>query len=78
MFYLAAEKYGIAAGGVDIFPAARQMTVAKFVANRFSVPAMQIEISDRLRMPWRREGEFRRLIEFFLEFIEKVILEKAV
>jgi len=78
MFYLAAEEHGIAAGGVDIFPAARQMTVAKFVANRFSVPAIQIEISDRLRMPWRREKEFRSLIGFFLEFIGKVISEKAV
>ena len=78
MFYQTAEKHGIAAGGADIFPAARQMTVAKFAANRFSVPAIQIEISDRFRMPWRREEEFRRLIGFFLEFIEKVILEEAV
>ena len=72
-FYLTAEKHGIAAGGADIFPAARQMTVAKFAANRFSVPAIQIEISDRLRMPWRREKEFRRLIGFLLGFVEKVI-----
>ena len=78
MFYQTAEKHRIAAGGADIFPAARQMTVAKFAANRFSVPAIQIEISDRFRMPWRREKEFRRLIGFFLEFIEKVILEEAV
>ncbi len=75
-FYLSAKEHGIAAGSADIFPAARQMTVAKFVANRFSVPAIQIEISDRLRMPWRREEEFRRLIGFFLEFIEKIISEK--
>ena len=72
-FYLTAEEHGIAAGGAGIFPAARQMTVAKFVANRFSVPAIQIEISDRLRMPWRREKEFRRLIGFLLGFVEKVI-----
>ena len=77
MFYLAAEEHGIAAGGAYIFPAARQMTVAKFAANRFSVPAIQIEISDRLRMPWRREEEFRRLIGFFLGFIKKVISEKT-
>ena len=75
-FYLSAKEHGIAAGSADIFPAARQMTVAKFAANRFSVPAIQIEISDRLRMPWRREEEFRRLIGFFLEFIEKTISEK--
>ena len=72
-FYLTAEEHGIAAGGAGIFPAARQMTVAKFVANRFSVPAIQIEISDRLRMPWRREKEFRRLLGFLLGFVEKVI-----
>ena len=76
-FYLTAEEHGIVAGGADIFPGARQMTVAKFAANRFSVPAIQIEISDRLRMPWRREKEFRRLIEFLLGFIEKVISEKT-
>ena len=75
-FYLCAEKYGISAGSADIFPAARQMTVAKFAAKRFSVPAIQIEISDRFRMPWRREEEFRRLIEFFLEFIRKAVPEK--
>ena len=74
-FYLAAKQHGIAAGSADIFPAARQMTVAKFAANRFSVPAIQVEISDRLRMPWRREDEFRRLIGFLLGFVEKVIPE---
>ena len=72
-FYLTAEEHGIAAGSAGIFPAARQMTVAKFAANRFLVPAIQIEISDRLRMPWRREKEFRRLLGFLLGFLEKVI-----
>ncbi len=76
-FYLIAEEHGIATGSTDIFPAARQMTVAKFAANRFSVPAIQVEISDRLRMPWRRENEFRHLIGFLLGFVEKVILERA-
>lgn len=76
-FYLAAQEHGIEAGGADVFPAARQMTVAKFAANRFSVPAIQIEISDRLRMPWRREKEFRLLIGFLLGFVEKVISEKT-
>ena len=76
-FYLVAEEHGITTGSVDIFPAARQMTVAKFAANRFSVPAIQIEISDRLRMPWRRKDEFRRLIEFLLGFVEKVISERV-
>ncbi|MCY3826346.1 MAG: gamma-glutamylcyclotransferase [Candidatus Dadabacteria bacterium] len=75
-FYLVAEEYGITAGSADIFPAARQMTVAKFAAKRFSVPAIQVEISDRFRMPWRREDEFRRLIGFLLRFVEKVISEK--
>ena len=76
-FYLTAEEHGIAAGSAGIFPAARQMTVAKFAANRFLVPAIQIEISDRLRMPWRREKEFRRLLGFLLGFLEKVISEKV-
>ena len=78
VFYQAAEEHGIAAGGADIFPATRQMTVAKFAANRFSVPAIQIEISDRLRMPWRREEEFRRLIGFLLGFVRKVIPEEKI
>ena len=76
-FYLAAGEHGIAAGGADVFPAARQMTVAKFAANRFSVPAIQVEISDRLRMPWRREEEFRRLIGFLLGFVEKAVPGKT-
>ena len=76
-FYMSAREHEIAAGGTDIFPATRQKTVAKFAANRFSVPAIQIEISDRLRMPWRREKEFRRLIRFFLGFVEGAILKKA-
>ncbi len=75
-FYLVAEEHGITAGSADIFPAARQMTVAKFAAKRFSVPAIQVEISDRFRMPWRRKDEFRRLIGFLLGFVEKVIPEK--
>ena len=74
-FYMSAREHGIAAGSADIFPAARQMTVAKFAANRFSVPAIQIEISDRLRMPWRREEEFRRLIGFLLGFVERATSE---
>ena len=63
--------------GLIYSPRQRQMTVAKFAAKRFSVPAIQVEISDRMRMPWRREEEFRRLIGFLLGFIEKVISEKT-
>ncbi|MCY4262262.1 MAG: gamma-glutamylcyclotransferase [Candidatus Dadabacteria bacterium] len=75
-FYLCAKRYGISAGSAEIFPATMQMTVAKFAAKRFSVPAIQIEISDRLRMPWRREEEFRQLIGFLLEFISELVPEK--
>ena len=75
-FILSPRNMESPAGSADIFPAARQMTVAKFAAKRFSVPAIQVEISDRFRMPWRRKDEFRRLIGFLLGFVEKVIPEK--
>ncbi len=77
MFYSTAEKYKIPTGSSDIFSAARQNTVSKFVAKRFSVPAIQIEISDRLRMPRRREGEFRNLVGFLLEFVGKMVSKKT-
>ena len=77
-FYSCAEKRGIRAGSPDVFPAARQMTVAKFSAAKLSVPAVQVEISDRMRMPKVREGEFRNLVGFLLDFIEKACGEKIL
>ena len=71
MFYVSAKEHGIVAGNPGVFPAARQMTVAKFAATQFSVPAIQIEISDRLRMPQTREEEFRKLLKFLPGFIGK-------
>ena len=77
-FYSCAEKRGIPAGSPDVFPAARQMTVAKFAARRFSVPAIQVEISDRLRMPKVREEEFRNLVGFLLEFVGNACGERIL
>ena len=54
------------------------MTVAKFAARRFSVPAIQVEISDRLRMPKVREEEFRNLVGFLLEFVGKTCGERIL
>lgn len=72
MFYASAKEHGIVAGASGVFSAARQMTVAKFAAVRFSVPAIQIEMSDRLRMPETREKEFRKVLDFLPAFIGKV------
>lgn len=77
-FYASAEKRGIRAGGPDVFPAARQMTVAKFAARRFSVPAVQVEISDRMRMPKVREERFRNLVGFLLDFIGNACGERVL
>lgn len=63
---------GITLGPEDIFPAARQMTVTRYAANKLGVPAMQLEISQSLRQPESAPADFLRLVNFLRDFIERL------
>lgn len=66
-----AESNNLILGGLDVFPASRQMTVTKFVSRNLGIPAMQIEINERLRHPETDPLLFKRLVKFLSEFIRK-------
>jgi len=73
-FYLAklyetALREKILIGSLDIFPAAKQMTVAKFAATKLGVPAMQVEINRRLRLPEDNPTQFEKLVDFLSSYI---------
>jgi len=71
-FENAADACGIKIGGLDVFPAARQMTVTKFAARSLGIPAVQLEINRSLRRPESDPARFERLVEFLRNFIESV------
>jgi gamma-glutamylcyclotransferase (GGCT)/AIG2-like uncharacterized protein YtfP len=73
-FYLyklqeSAESNGLILGGLYHFPASVQMTVTKFVSRNLGIPAMQIEISERLRQPEINPSEFEKLVKCLTEYI---------
>lgn len=62
-------------GGLEVFPASKQMTVAKFVARNFSVPSMQLEINRALRQPETNPGDFNKLLDLlcgYVSFLESI------
>lgn len=67
-----AELNGISIGGLDVFPAAKQMTVTKYAARVLGIPSVQIEINRRLREPEKAPQEFIKLIKFLRDYIEKL------
>ena len=67
-----AELNQISLGGLDVFPAAKQMTVTKYAARVLGVPAMQLEINRRLREPDKNQEDFIKLIKFLRDYIEKL------
>ncbi len=67
-----AQRKKILIGGLDIFPAAKQMTVAKFAATKIGVPAMQIEINRSLRQPEDNPTQFKKLVEFISSYISRI------
>lgn len=76
-FYLnklqqAAELSNVFLGSLDVFPAARQLTVTKFAATKLGVPAMQIEINRRLRQPEGNPNQFEKLVEFLSSYISSI------
>jgi gamma-glutamylcyclotransferase (GGCT)/AIG2-like uncharacterized protein YtfP len=64
-----AERFGIRLGSSKIFPAARQMTVTKFAAEKLGIPGMQIEISKQLRTPDKLPKRFNKLVRFLADFL---------
>lgn len=76
-FYLhkleqSAKSNNLAIGGLHIFPASTQMTITKFVARNLEIPAMQIEINERLRHPEINPSEFERLVRFLTNYIYSI------
>ncbi|MFQ5787126.1 MAG: gamma-glutamylcyclotransferase [Thermodesulfobacteriota bacterium] len=70
--FQAAKDKDITIGRLDVFPASRQMTVTKFIARELGIPAMQIEINERLRTPYDSPNNFERLVKFLSQFISSV------
>jgi len=70
--FQAAKDKDISIGGLDIFPASRQMTVTKFVARQLGIPAIQIEVNEKLRTPDDSPADFERLVEFLSKFMKSV------
>jgi len=62
----------ISVGSLDLFPAAKQMTVTKYAARELGVPSIQLEVNQRLRQPEKTPQEFIKLIKFLKDFIEKL------
>ena len=76
-FYLdkleeSAESEGLILGGLHVFAASRQMTIAKFAAWNLGIPAMQLEINRRLRRPENNPSDFERLVKFLNRFIHHI------
>ncbi|MER3447848.1 MAG: hypothetical protein C4291_13920 [Candidatus Dadabacteria bacterium] len=76
-FYLhkleqSAKSNDLVIGGLHIFPASTQMTITKFIAKNIQIPAMQIEINERLRHPEINPSEFERLVKFFTDYIGSI------
>jgi gamma-glutamylcyclotransferase (GGCT)/AIG2-like uncharacterized protein YtfP len=63
------KSSGLILGGTQVFPASRQMTITKFISSRLSIPAMQVEISERLRQPDKNPSEFVTLVRILRDLI---------
>jgi len=48
------------------------MTVTKFVARQLGIPAIQIEVNEKLRTPDDSPADFERLVEFLSKFMKSV------
>lgn len=64
-----AERNSLRMGGTHVFPAVRQMTVAKYAAGKLNIPAMQIEINKRLRDPEKDPESYISLLYCLSDFI---------
>jgi gamma-glutamylcyclotransferase (GGCT)/AIG2-like uncharacterized protein YtfP len=66
------KSNGLVLGGLHVFPASVQMTVTKFVSRNLQIPAMQIEINERLSRPETNPREFERLVKFLRDYIRSI------
>ena len=62
----------ITIGGLDVFPAAKQMTVTKFAAKKLGIPAIQLEINRQLREPNNNPEQFIKLIRLLKVYIDNL------
>lgn len=69
---ISALSNGITLGSEDVFPAARQMTVTRYAANKLGVPSMQLEIGQSMRQPESAPADFLRLVNFLRDFIKRL------
>ena len=67
-----ANSNGLVLGGLNVFPASIQMTVTKFVATKLGIPAIQIEINERLRDPKSNPQGFEKLVTFLTEYLHQI------
>lgn len=67
-----AEERDISIGDLHVFPAAKQMTVTKYAANKLDIPAMQLEINRSLRDPEKSPEKFLTLIKFLKLYLDSL------
>jgi len=68
-----ASESEISVGGLDVFPAAKQMTVTKYAARKLNIPSIQLEINRTLREPNKSPEDFMRLVKFLRGFIDGLV-----
>ena len=71
--YKSAELNEVSVGGLDVFPAAKQMTVTKFAARKFGVPAIQLEINRNLREPEKESKAVYKAAQIFKRIYGQLI-----
>jgi gamma-glutamylcyclotransferase (GGCT)/AIG2-like uncharacterized protein YtfP len=68
-----AGSNGLILGGLHVFSASIQMTIAKFVSRNLEIPAMQVEINERLRNPENNPSEFEKLVKLLTDYICSIL-----
>ena len=71
-FWKIANASKISIGGLDVFPAAKQMTVTKYAARKLKIPSIQLEINRKLREPEKNPGNFIKLAKFLKGIIDEL------
>ena len=67
------ESNGLVLGGLHVFSGSIQMTITKFVSRNLEIPAMQIEINERLRHPESNPSEFEKLVKLLTNYIRSIL-----
>lgn len=72
-FYKTAKDLNLTVGDENVFPAARQDTVAKYCYRRLGIPSVQIEINKRNRKPLTEPANFISTLVFLESYIKKCL-----